>query len=406
MRKKILLLSYAFTPLSAPESFLNAKLALCLSDFDVDVLTVDTSSLDLGMDGSLEWLVQKTFKNIYRVTPPDWLTSTIFKYLRFFAVFPDRFGLLNHLMFKRATRLPISQYDIIFTWSQWHSIHQVGQKLKLANPGVFWIAHLSDPWADNPFNPKIPGFSLIQRWFERQTFKEADQIHFTSEETIELVRKKYPPSVSSKFVFLPHVYVSSLMKKKVKSDSSEIFIRYMGNFYGHRTPNIFLEAFKMLVTEEPSLLQNVRVEFWGRWIGKRDPFKELDVSLKKYVTFMRPINYIDSLDLMSSTDILLLIDAPFKKSVFFPSKLVDYIGAERPIFAVTPEGTAADKIRQYGGVVVDPVDVNKIKNALRDTLTLFGKSEGLPINKKMVSQYEVKTVSKLYKEALQRLLNN
>ena len=36
--EKILLLSYAFTPLSAPESFLNAKLALCLSDFDVDVL--------------------------------------------------------------------------------------------------------------------------------------------------------------------------------------------------------------------------------------------------------------------------------------------------------------------------------------------------------------------------------
>ena len=203
--------------------------------------------------------------------------------------------------------------------------------------------------------------------------------------------------MSSKFV-LPHVYVSSLMKKKVKSDSSRIVMRYVGNFYGHRTPNIFLEAFKMLVTEEPSLLRNVRVEFWGRWIGKRDPLKELDDSLKKYVTFMRPINYIDSLELISSTDILLLIDAPFKKSVFFPSKLVDYIGAGRPIFAVTPEGTAANKIRQYGGIVVDPADVNKIKNALRDTLTLFGKSEGLPINKKMVSQYEVKTVSKLYKE--------
>ena len=85
---------------------------------------------------------------------------------------------------------------------------------------------------------------------------------------------------------------------------------------------------------------------------------------------------------------------------------MDYIGAERPIFAVTPEDTAADKIRQYGGVVVDPVDVNKIKNALRDILTLFGKSEALSINKKMVSQYEVKTVSKLYKEALQSLLNN
>ena len=180
--------------------------------------------------------------------------------------------------------------------------------------------------------------------------------------------------MSSKFVFLPHVFVSSLMKKKVKPDSSRIVMRYMGNFYGHRTPNIFLKAFKMLMTEEPSLLQNVRVEFWGSWIGKRDPLEELDVSMKKYVSFMKPINYIDSLELISSTDILLLIDAPLKKSVFFPSKLVDYIGAERPIFAVTPEGTAAKIIRQYGGVVVDPADLNKIKNKLRDTLILFDKS--------------------------------
>ena len=114
----------------------------------------------------------KTFKDIYRVTPSVWLTPTLFSYLRYFVFFPDRFSLLNNLMFKKATKLLINQYDIIFTWSQWHSIHQVGRKLKLANPEVLWIAHLSDPWADNPFNPKIFGFSLIQRWFERRTFKK------------------------------------------------------------------------------------------------------------------------------------------------------------------------------------------------------------------------------------------
>ena len=128
----IIICLYSFV---SAESLLNAKLALCLSDFDVDVATIDPRTLDLGIDSSLEWLVQKTFKNIYRVTPPVWLTSTLFKCIRYFAVFPDRFGLLNHLMFKKAG-LPIGQYDIIFAWSQWHSIHQVGQKLKLANPEV------------------------------------------------------------------------------------------------------------------------------------------------------------------------------------------------------------------------------------------------------------------------------
>ena len=49
-------------------SLLNAKLALCLSDFDVDVLTVDPRSLDLGIDSSLEWLVKNIQKYISRYT--------------------------------------------------------------------------------------------------------------------------------------------------------------------------------------------------------------------------------------------------------------------------------------------------------------------------------------------------
>ena len=45
---------------------------------------------------------------------------------------------------------------------------------------------------------------------------------------------------------------------------------------------------------------------------------------------------------------LLILDAPFDISVFFPSKLVDYIGAQKPILAITPEGSCADIVRRLG----------------------------------------------------------
>jgi hypothetical protein len=45
------------------------------------------------------------------------------------------------------------------------------------------------------------------------------------------------------------------------------------------------------------------------------------------------VGYQESLKLMSEADALLVIDAPADQSVFLPSKLIDYIGAGRPISA-------------------------------------------------------------------------
>jgi hypothetical protein len=66
------------------------------------------------------------------------------------------------------------------------------------------------------------------------------------------------------------------------------------------------------------------------------------------------VDYKTSLALMESADLLLVIDAPFDQSVFLPSKLVDYIGAQRPIFAITPPGTSAKLVSDLGGMVAHP----------------------------------------------------
>ena len=404
MRKKILLLSYAFPPLSAAESLLNAKLALCLPEFDIDVLTVDASGLNQGIDCSLLGLVDRTFRNVYRFNPPFWLTPILFKYLRYFAIFPDKFSLLNNLMFKEATKLQVDRFDLIMTWSQWHSVHQVGRKLKLENPEIPWIAHFSDPWADNPFNPQIPGFKFLQSLLERRIFLAADQIHFTSQETLEFVRRRYPSSVSAKFVVLPHMFSSEMLPEKFRSENSQITIRYMGNFYGQRTPETFLKAFKLLADEQPSLIQNVKVEFWGKWVGKPNPNDKIDKDLRRNVSFCRPVSYVESLELMSQSDFLLLIDAPSEKSIFFPSKLVDYVGVEKPIFALTPEGTAAKIIKEYGGVVVDPKNVVEIKNRLSQFLILLNEGQAFSVNKEVVRRYEVGAVSELYRKFINQLI--
>ena len=63
------------------------------------------------------------------------------------------------------------------------------------------------------------------------------------------------------------------------------------------------------------------------------------------VKFLPRVGYLQSLALAKSADLLLNIDAPAATSVFLPSKLIDYIGAGRPIFGITPAGTAARLIQ-------------------------------------------------------------
>jgi hypothetical protein len=64
-------------------------------------------------------------------------------------------------------------------------------------------------------------------------------------------------------------------------------------------------------------------------------------DLSNYVQFKGSVDYLKSLELMKTADYLILIDAPSEtKSIFFPSKLVDYIGANKPIVVISPDGTS------------------------------------------------------------------
>src|SRR6185312_7698921 len=77
-----------------------------------------------------------------------------------------------------------------------------------------------------------------------------------------------------------------------------------------------------------------------------------------------PVSYEESLRLMCTADALLIIDAPFEHNVFFPSKLVEYLWARRPILALTPPGTSADIVTAAGGMATSPMTPEEIADGL------------------------------------------
>ena len=386
--KRILLLTYAFSPMQAPEAFLAAKSLSKINAYTIDVLTLDYLNLGISQDHSLNDYILENFGKIFRVKTPIWINQKIFNILRYFSHFPDKYKSFNKYIFNKAIEINVEKYDAIITWSQWHSIHLAALKLKKRFPTLPWIAHFSDPWADNPFLFKYLGYRTLQKPLEKKVIKNADAINFTTNLTRMMVMKKYTNNLINKTYVTPHSYDLSLYKSKKKDNSDKIKIAYFGNFYGPRNPIKFLKALEQLNKSNSNFFKNITFEFIGKWVGN-EKWKLNNLNLPKgLIKIEKPISYMESLKRMQDSDMLLILDAPFRISVFFPSKLVDYIGANKPILAITPEGSCAEIVREVGGFVYYPESISSIKEGVIAAISFLrskSSKRNIQFNKKNFS---------------------
>src|SRR4051812_42363487 len=106
MERKILLISYAFPPLSAPEAFLSAKTLKNLNGFQVDVLCATPNQGILPPDTSLAQYTQ-SFGKIFQIPTPKWVRffqhwPILSRGLSFFSVFPDKAVYLNRTAYQKV----------------------------------------------------------------------------------------------------------------------------------------------------------------------------------------------------------------------------------------------------------------------------------------------------------------
>lgn len=258
--------------------------------------------------------------------------------------------------------------DVLASFGEPMSDHLVGLSLK-RRFGLPWLAHFSDPWSDNPFRSFQPMSNWCNRRMEGEVIEAADRVVFTSEETRQLVMAKYPASWLDKAQVLPHSFDPADFVQMARGPvRTTVTVRYLGNFYGHRTPFPLFAALARLHASRPDVLTDVCFELIGStpdWMRWHPAVKRLPEGLLK---FCDPVPYQCSLELMRDADLLLVIDAPALHSVFLPSKLVDYIGAAKPIFGIVPPGASHELIARLGGAIANPQAPAAIDAALVQAL--------------------------------------
>ena len=317
---------------------------------------------------------------------------------------PDQFGPWKPKVLAAVEELVRSESyvpNLLATFGSPMSDHLIGMKLK-RRFNIPWIAHFSDPWADNPFLGYGPFTKRLNRALESRVLREADRLVFTSAETVDLVVSNHGESLRAKMRVLPHAFDKNLFQKAPPVSETATVIRYLGDFYGRRTPKPLFAALKHMLELEPAVLEGVRFEL----IGSHGEGQLEEAGIRNLpdglVTVRKPVSYQESLQLMSSADGLLVIDAPAAVSVFLPSKLIDYVGSARPVLGITPEGTAASLIRRLGGWVADPTDLQ----AVTQTLTTFiaflrANDSGIPWGDKEIRRgFEALAVAQTFADIL------
>ena len=291
----------------------------------------------------------------------------------------------------------------LITFAQPWSDHLVGLRVRRATK-LPWVAHFSDPWSDSPYATSRQ--RSIWRPMEEEVIREAAAVVFVSEETADLVMKKYPAAWRDKVSVVPHGFSAATSRENAARpiDARPLQLLYTGRFYaGVRTPIPLLRAVAALHRRE-RLDDALHVTFIGPHVEEyAADARRLGVAA--LTTFRGRTSRLEVDRMAADADALVVIDAPGGHSVFLPSKLIDYLPFRKPLLGITAaDGASGALLRRLGAHVAPPDDEAAIASALEDLIARWrGGTLGVsPSFDAVAAGYDIRNTTARLAAVLQR----
>jgi hypothetical protein len=398
--KKLLAISWCFPPTIFPRSIQVSRLLAALASYNwqSEVVCVDPSSLRTGqiLDETLNRSAGGMVKKHLVPSIEDWiLVRGLIRLFPVLGILPDPKWVWKNAAFQECEKLAFSnEFASLISFGQPWTDHQIGLKVK-EQTHLPWIAHFSDPWADSPY-VNGPHWAIQKRLeMETTVIKNADAVIFVSEQTANLVMRKYPEDWRSKVHVIPHGFEPYLEKEKQqKKPDSPLELVYTGGFYGHRSPEPLLRA-AAEVGKNDAYRNSFRIRFIGNIPATYQKIAQ-KLGLNN-CNFEGAATHEVSQKACQNADVLVVIDAPSNsESVFLPSKLVDYLAFSKPILGITPAiGASADLLQRLGFSPIDPTDIHGIAGQIR-SLVDAKKEQKLAVSSDytgVASQYHIKNAA-------------
>ncbi|MCX6722975.1 MAG: hypothetical protein NT094_02785 [Candidatus Staskawiczbacteria bacterium] len=361
MRKKILLITYTFTPEQNPRAFRWQTLTAALSadNFDIDVLVPKQKNIEKRLqtenircyeterypfynfinrnrlDIKGNYISKKYKRNNYNLKIS---IKKVFSFVAKKLIWPDLYIFWFFIAKKRLKEMvEEKEYDCVISSAPTFVCHLLGYYAKSIKKNIQWIAEYGDPYSFNPgFSKKF--LSFLDKKIEEIIIKKMDYL--------------VVPVEKSKVGFLKHF--SSLQESKIKviSHSSEhipadpgdidwnyfddqlINIAYTGMMYPKiRNPKILLESLVRFKKKYPDNYKKLRFHFFGHYKNVETIFEEYRELLddKSIIIYGEVLRKNCSFACQKSDFLLNISNMSDYQS---PSKLIEYLSYKKPIISL------------------------------------------------------------------------
>ena len=232
---------------------------------------------------------------------------------------------------------------------------QGGESVLKRRLGIPWIAHWDDP---DPIQLCPPPYGTgpaarlprPHRAVLGSTAKNADAHIFPCERLAKYIADILPYNIRNRSFVVPHPVLENPCGMVLQAETGQLFeLTHAGSLDSFRDPTTFLVGMAEFLKRCPTP-EKIRLTLISG-AGSYD-YGELirGLGLSRHVLRLGFLDYATVMRRLAMSTVLLIIEAPLREGIFFPSKFADYVQAGRPVLAVSPrEGTLADYIKSYGG---------------------------------------------------------
>ncbi len=303
-------------------------------------------------------------------------------------------------------------FDLMHTRLNHAVSHYAGMEIVRKKPGLAWCAYFSDPYPHHlyppPYTSKVGSISRIT--LERKTnriFQRAGSIIFPARRLRDFLLTGKWERFKSKSFIAPHLKNIWQPPPAPKRGASFI-IRHAGFLMRERKVEPLFQGIREFLIRYPAARDSFRVDFAGRY--PKNELPEPPQDLREVISFSGYKRPDELSEWLLGADAFLLVEAKLTEGIFFPTKFAEYIGRMRPTLALSPKtGEIADTLKEGGGILVEPEDVEGIRDALVSLFTAWQENrldEYFPTEstiKKVSPEYVIPIYESAFEHAVQKV---
>lgn len=270
-------------------------------------------------------------------------------------------------------------FDVIFSTSPHPTTHLIAWRLanKCRCP---WVADFRDPWYEEPPEPGTPAVvHWAARHLERRVVGAASRAVASTPELADSMAARYPHESAEKFISIVNGYDEADfadLPPSEQQDVNRMTMLHAGGINGdYRDPRPLFRALADAIWRGKIDRHRVRVRLIGPGpFGESEAVRQslVETGLTDVVELTPRVPYDQALRELSAADLPLLLQASEDTVALVPSKLYEYLRAQRPVLAIVYNGACSRLLAATGGGwAVDPRDEATLSTTLSEIYHLW-----------------------------------